>query len=371
MAKLMNSEGVYVSCIIVTKDGEILGDAKENLPSAKLDKISFSDVMHMNENHADFEWLQNFASSFSESISSLKEKVSTFPNKYELRRAVVQGFSSLIDQFGNLGILYDRPIKSYKYNMLQFVTVIELTDKSAVSVNNNYKWYPLADFEHKIYQRYDNLDYIALLEKLDSSFYGERWIHGAIKTFGTLKSRLQAGFYVAHARFCFSKDGTYVLVNDDKRNLVPMELVTTAKVSNESWQWVQSIRNSFVNGKEIVEPKQPFSVQFSKAMQRLKDKLLLGDKSETGCSDALGDIYDVDTMYLDDAAAIKMAVFVDSVPSMTIASKLKGKYVWKRVNLVEVMSCSVYAASIYLQMRKTFHDYLAVGPQNDRYEARY
>jgi len=201
-------DGIYYCAIYYTKDGDILGDMRENLPMMRLEKLESLDPQSISDSSPDFAWVMSLNTQFTENVTALKDKhQQSITNDF--KKSFVQAVTGLKEQLSiqniSLGFLYDKCIKAKSQQHAFIVSVYEVADKNTFAINQqNFKWYSMYDFEHKMYQKYENFDYVAFLEKMDQHFSGDRWITAAIKYSQAPYPRLAPGFYVGHLRLAFS-----------------------------------------------------------------------------------------------------------------------------------------------------------------------
>jgi hypothetical protein len=370
MVANMLGQGVFLSVVLFTPEGEILGDARENLPSIQLPNLNYSEVTDMLVDSEDqnFEWLmrygvRNFSKMLSQlerdmklkrrifsgvtntivlqepidvrergdSIASLhsggsgteeQQQKQQLVHHSRFRTSMCKAVFELSNNLGvdNFGCLYDKLVKIRGNNMASLLAVRKIEDKNTISVPNNYKWYQMFDFEHKLYQKYEGIDELFQMERLGDDYYGRRWLFGSILHDHSLRSRMREGFYIGYLCVTHMQDGYHVLINDIERYMIPNVYVWRSSPTEEQWQWIQTVRIRLKEGKPFLEDQtlmekiDPFTPDYQVSgtgitlFQQYFYRAYLQLQKTMGDTD-LGVLYDLELINLDESGRTKMVVF--------------------------------------------------------------
>lgn len=369
--------GIYFGVLLFTREGEIIGDMKDNIPTSSLRNIHFSEWADaLTSYNDDFQWLLSLGWNLTESIRDLERTHETQLDWSPFRRAFVSAASHLQSQLNHeLGVLYDKPIRLKTSKSMILLSVCQVADKRRVNLRDGqYKWNNQFQFEHRMYQRYEMIELFTRLETMDSSFDGPRWIEAAIKYHQSLRTPLAPGLYLGYLKVTISQDDTYIMVSNKDRQ-IPTEFVSN-RVNNDNWRWVQNLRLRDMKGEPMIDESimvdsdtpdslcGTFEHRFIRAMLRMEERIPSG---------TLGALYDLERIHLDLQGKIQMCLFVDIIggvddvlidqdehilddeSGMTLARRgdlalpleYRNKFLWKRKACFETLNLMTYMPTVH------------------------
>ncbi len=432
--------GVYLASIFYTPNGEILSDMKDNLPCVPLTNLHYSEVIDFNVDSGDrnMEWmirygLANFSQTLSEiemtqnirrkkldadalnrnTVSELNESKELFPYsrfRREMAKACLE--MTTIFNIDSIGTLFDKPVKLHESRTVLFLTVKKLEDKSSITVTSSYKWTNNFEFEHQLYQKYENLPELLPMDRLRDDYHGSRWLTCAVHTDRYIRHKPRTGLYLGLMCYSLGIGGYEVLVTDDRRFMMPSSFVGPSLPTEEQWIWIQSLKAKIAEGNlfgdnedaekigaftpdyELLQITSipPFQLLFYRSLLKLMNELQLSSMQE------LGTLYDLELITLDETDKTKMILFVTRVPPQSkskwvtvpqdapdqklneeedesnnkkkknekrrknkkgIPKKTKPQFLWRKGDLFELVMFQVFRPTTYQSFMNTFREELS------------
>uniref|UniRef100_A0A7S1KRK0 PH domain-containing protein n=1 Tax=Percolomonas cosmopolitus TaxID=63605 RepID=A0A7S1KRK0_9EUKA len=344
--------GVYVGVVLIC-DEEILQDNKENLPIRRLDRVYVNNLQNITPSHPHFEWMLNLGMHPCATAKALMASYYNHPSIPLIRKSFLEVLYSVRQEFNcDVGILHDKAIQLQGTNSVLFLMTRTLEDKNMVTIPQGCSWTNLHEFEHKQYQKYDNIDLIMRMEKLDESYHGIRWLRNAIQHEYNMHHPILDGFYVAYLKIFVAEDGNYVLVCNSQRNMIPHELVSRSQPSTQEWASIRSFftdREQFIPSKYAVSAESPehickiFAQKFTRAFLRLKQSVN-AEMDESSW-------YHIDPISIDEREQRKLCIFVDFATTMDLSEEDRGKFLWRKESVFENLNNLTYNTNAHKMWR--------------------
>ncbi|KAL0251526.1 hypothetical protein GEMRC1_000739 [Eukaryota sp. GEM-RC1] len=301
------SNSLILTSLIISNNGQsiLINPADCNPPFTV---VTSSVPSTFDSSHSEFSRLLSFGTDIP--FYNTPPKNDPFP----LRSKISESFNYLSNVLGGLelGLVYDRviDIDCISSKLIVSVTTMSTTDLP-LSVESNYQWRSITDYEHDFYQKYNGIDYRDRLVSLSCNpIGGDRylkiisdWLHTC-----HYQSQLKSGFYLGYLNVLSDMDGLHLLVDSCHRDCIPMTLISDHLPQMEELAWLKTI-NLQSNPNQLESSNvdnfqdiSKFIKKFSNAVDSLKSKLKV---------DTLGDLYDWEVIPLDrNFHRSKMIVFV-------------------------------------------------------------
>ncbi|KAG2381670.1 hypothetical protein C9374_006054 [Naegleria lovaniensis] len=331
--------GVFLSVIYYT-DTHILMDSSNMLPSEKL-RFPYASIPTVSMDSPDFQWLLDLGKNWSELISNYDDPPeNVFPS---IKLDMIRAGKKLRSTFNiSLGVLYDRVVDVKETKVAMLLACKYLEDRSLIT-HPNYVWEERTVFEHRLYQGLGILShYNERIERLSDTFYGPRFIENVI-TFSkqmTSTKILEDGVYLGYLRWCWSSKNDFrLLLDENKRMMIPHVRITKGALDKEKLEWMQTIRARSAIGQPIeadyqhqvtlevpIDQYEKFEHKFYRAILELKSSLGI---------DGLGYLYDLESITLDPNNKIYLIVYCDQSDEDDLRDNWSGKYIWRSLRSFE------------------------------------
>ncbi|EFC50671.1 predicted protein [Naegleria gruberi] len=322
-------------------DTHILMDNCNMLPSEKL-RYPYTTVSSLNTDCSDYQWLLDLGKNWSEHISNLEDPPENmFPNlKYDMIRATkkLKGLFNC-----DLGLLYDRIVDIKESKVAMLISCKYIEDRSSFNVKD-YLWEERSVFEHRLYQGLGIINHFnERIERLSSTYYGPRFVENIIsfsKQFQASTKPLDEGLYLCYLRWCWTpKNNIRLLVEENKRMMIPHVKLSKGLIDRQKWEWIQSIRlrekigypvekdpQNQVNLETNIDQYEKFEQKFCRGMLELKSSLGI---------ESLGSLYDLEFIPMDTTNRIFLIVYCEQVENEDVLDTWAGKYMWRSFNTFE------------------------------------
>lgn len=143
----MQTTGVFVCALLYTDDGDILTETTSLLPCYTLQR-SFARTFNIITDHCkEFVQLLRLNDNFTHNVQKMTEK--NFSDETPFLAQFVAAVQHLAQSFGNLGMLYDQPMRLGKTQSMAFFTVNKMARNK--NLTSTYKWTSMYDVECKVY----------------------------------------------------------------------------------------------------------------------------------------------------------------------------------------------------------------------------
>ena len=335
--------GVFF-CVLFYTDTHVLIDNYNMLPSERL-RCPYSSFASFTADSPEMKWALGLGKHWTEHLYYQEDtSEAAFPTiKSELSKAA----KKLQKTFNtDLGILYDRVVNIQNSKMAFIITCRYIGEKSVVN-SKDYIWEDRIAFEHRFYQGLRILThYNERIERLKDTFYGPRFIENVIMYHKqmTLKEKpIDDGLYLCYMRWNWSSTHNIrVLVDENKRMVLPYVKLSKGLIDREKWEWIQSIRLRERLGKPIeqdpqyqvdmntpIEEYERFEKKFCRALLELKTNLGLNN---------LGHLYDLEFIPIDMQNRTFFIVFCEQVDEDDFKQEWVNKYIWRSLETFENMN---------------------------------
>jgi len=378
-------EGVFLAFVYYTDTSEVLSSSTSFLPRFQLSEYTYEDAVEdgLTDKYSEaLKPLLCFGSSWASSLHKLKTSKKLPKFEKSLSRLLGSLTDFKVNEWMDLGILYDRPSHFPSERTVILYTVHKLTNPQAMLHNvqydastspTRYALAPVSHVEHEFLEYYyPNFHPLAPLERMRKGFHNDRWIQNCVD-FCNSKKPLESGTFLTFFRFRISEHGLQVQVDSSNRFCTPHIRIAEYDVRkcSKQWRWVQSLRlrqylkMTVVTASDVramrdfpkrenIQSVRSFRARFFIAMQRLKYDynlqdlgLLLDEKPlEIASGNTLLLAYVSFCVSDEDDLTVSQPGVGDPLSS-NVQQQYCSRAVWKDVDVLDSTFLEIYQSRVF------------------------